>query len=213
MKKELVLIFFSILIINQVNAAYIEGTIFKDFDGNGVLEKETISNVNLSLFNIEKFEEIIITTNENGYYKFDLQRGSYIITQKLNNDEIFTYPEFGFYHIIINDNEIFNEKNFGKFKLGKISGYVFNSNNEKLANIRVSLSNNFSYLTNLGGYYEFTNLEAGNYTISINENKIDVVINSGIIVENNNFILTNYIQEENIIEEESWFQKLIKRLI
>ena len=121
-----------------------------------------------------------------------------MVMQKLIPGEIFTYPNFGFYYITINENEIVNNNNFGNFKLGNISGYVKNKNNEPLVNIKVILSNNFSFLTNKEGYYEFKDLDAGTYNILVEEQVVnDIIINSGSAYEYN-FVL----DKENIIVEE-----------
>ena len=212
MKKEFLFILISLALVSYANAATISGNVFDDFNGDSILANETEINATLIIFDINTFSESLINSDENGYYKFDVKPGSYMVMQKLNANEIFTYPEFGFYHIVVNsEDETFNDNNFGNFKLGKISGYVYDLNNVPILNMQVNLSNNFTYLTDKSGYYEFTNLDPGNYGIMVQDKVInDLIINSGANLDNNfNVDYKPVIEVKEEKENGSWITGLI----
>lgn len=213
MKRGLLIILISLALVSYANAAMISGNVFNDFNGDSILANETKINATLIIFDIATFKETAVNSDEHGYYEFNVKPGSYMVMQKLNQNEMFTYPEFGFHHIIVNnEDETFNEKDFGNFKLGKISGYVYDLNNIPILNTQVNLSNNFTYLTDKLGYYEFTNLDPGNYGIRVQDKVInDLVINSGTYLEHN--FNVDYKPVIEVKEEDSsWITGLIELL-
>ena len=211
MGKGVIIILLILIFVSYVDASTISGKIYNDFNGDSIIENENLTNANIILFDIDNFNEINLESN--GYYEFNVDPGSYIVSVKLNNS-ITTYPEFGFYHVVINDNEIVNDKDFGNFKLGKISGYVYYNSNP-ISDVQVKLSNNFTYLTNDQGYYEFNTLNPENYNVTLFDKVIEnVLMNSASNSENNNFNL-DYIpvNEVNKVEEDnSWLDKLYQNL-
>ncbi len=200
MKKSVLILFFILVCIFGVDASILQGNVYNN---------ETKINSTLSLFNVDSLNEVLINA-ENGEYKYDISPGTYILTQKLNDNEIPSYPQFGFYHLVVKDNDVLNN-DFGIFKLGKIYGYVQDENGNKLSKIKIILSNNFTYLTDDSGYYDFSNLEYGTYKISIGENSKDIEITSGKIVENN-FTLKEYVQEIPQEEKISWLDRLYRKI-
>jgi len=211
MKKRVLLLLFTFMLIGYVDAAVISGGIYEDYYGNGVLSNKTM-NSTINLFNVDTFENIIFNAGQ-GSYEFNVDKGSYMVFLNLNNNEIITYPGFGFHHVIIEDNsQIINNKDFGEFTLGKISGYVYDKNDNILSNVKVSLSNNFTYLTNEQGYYEFSNLDPGTYTINIEDNSInDILITSGMISANNSFNI-DVVENKDNSKDDSWLDKVYREL-
>ena len=199
------------MLIGYVDAAVISGDTYEDYYGNGVLGNKTM-NSTINLFNVDTFENIIFNAGQ-GSYEFNVDKGSYMVFLNLNNNEITTYPGFSFHHVIIEDNsQIINNKDFGKFTLGKISGYVYDKNDNILSNVKVSLSNNFTYLTNEQGYYEFSNLDPGTYTINIEDNSInDILITSGMISANNSFNI-DVVENKDNSKDDSWLDKVYREL-
>ncbi|MEK6932203.1 MAG: carboxypeptidase-like regulatory domain-containing protein [Nanoarchaeota archaeon] len=211
MKKGVIITLLILIFVSYVNATTISGNIYDDLNGDSSIENENLTNANIILFDINNFNELNFEAN--GHYEFNVNPGSYIVSVKLNNS-IVTYPEFGFYHVIINDNEIIDNKNFGNFKLGKISGYVYYNSNP-ISGVRVKLSNNFTYLTNNQGYYEFNSLNPGDYNITLfNKNIKNVIVNSASSSENNNFNI-DYIPNNDVNEVEenvSWLNRIYQNL-
>ena len=183
MKKELLIAIFILFNSSFANAEIVSGDIYEDFNGNGILSNETKGSLTISVFNINNLNEE--TFYFNNYYELNLEKGNYIITAIPGDNEAITYPDLGFYYITINGENL-NGKDFGKFTLGKIFGYVYDLNNNPLQKVYVNLSNNFTYLTNSKGYYEFNNLEHENYEIKV-EDKIvnNILVNSGTIFSYN----------------------------
>src|SRR3989344_7676234 len=109
MKKRVMLLLFMFVLIGYVDAAVISGNVYEDYHGNGILSNKTM-NSTINLFNVDTFENIIFNADQ-GSYEFNVDKGSYMVFLNLNNNEITTYPGFGFHHVIIEDNsQIINNK-------------------------------------------------------------------------------------------------------
>lgn len=183
MSKGGLIILFILVFAYSVESAIISGNIYEDFNGDTLLSNETNGNITISVFNINTLNEKTFYFNED--YELNLEKGNYIITAIPNDNEVIIYPELGFYYIGLDDEDL-NGKDFGKFVLGKIYGYVYDLNNNPLQNVYANLSNNFTYLTNSKGYYEFNGLENGNYEIKVEDKIIkDILVNSGTTINHN----------------------------
>lgn len=139
-------------------------TIYIDVNDNGQLDSNEAST----------------TTGLFGFYQFNnLPAGNYIVREVLKPVWLKTYPKSGKYLVTLGNNQIVLAKDFGNFKLGLISGIVFedkNGNGRKdgketdLANWTISLKkpdgSTITSTTNDSGNYSFTGLGPGKYTVT-----------------------------------------------
>ncbi len=216
MKKGVILTLFILIFIYSIDASIISGKIYEDFNGNSLIENETAQqNITMILFNIDDYKIININTNNEGYYEFNVNPGKYILSQKLSDEEMFTYPEFGFYYITIDDDKNFIDNNFGVFKLGKIYGKIYDESGTPLYHAKVTLSNGYSYLTDKDGYYKFKYLESGTYTLSIEDKSKEVIINSKTVIEQD-FNVAKITEDTKIeevsIKEDLWLDRVYASL-
>ena len=127
----------------------------RDSGGNG------ISDVTVSL---SGHATNTYTTSANGYYEFtNLAPGNYTVTANRSGSS-FTPSEFTYSPL--NSNQY--NKNFTAFiGIYSINGYVRDSGRNGISGIPVSLLGHATILTStlINGYYEFTNLSSGNYTV------------------------------------------------
>ena len=84
MKKRILLLLFTFMLIGYVDAAVISGGIYEDYYGNGVLSNKTM-NSTINLFNVDTFENIIFNAGQ-GSYEFNVDKGSYMVFLNLNNN-------------------------------------------------------------------------------------------------------------------------------
>ncbi|MFC1566743.1 carboxypeptidase regulatory-like domain-containing protein [bacterium] len=102
-------------------------------------------------------------TDSNGYYEFNnILRGNYVISP--NHNKYAFSPVTKSYTQLVNDKV---NQNFTGTVLYKISGYLTNSIGTTIAGAIVSLSGQtvVTCTTDSNGYYEFTGLARGSYTL------------------------------------------------
>ncbi|MBM4165338.1 MAG: T9SS type A sorting domain-containing protein [Ignavibacteria bacterium] len=162
----------------NVTLGSISGTLFNDTDGDGTKDG---NEVGLQDWKIKltgaKTDSVI--TDANGYYIFtNITSGGYIVTEELQNGWTQTLPaNAGNYTLNLASGENATGKDFGNFQNGTISGMKFldiNGNGTKDENdgglsgwkIKISGAKADSTTTDANGNYAFTNLLAGNYTVS-----------------------------------------------
>ncbi|MCX8056085.1 MAG: SpaA isopeptide-forming pilin-related protein [Ignavibacteria bacterium] len=192
----------------------ISGTVFFDLNGNGVLDSSEFGLPNVKVYLYAGSILIDSTfTSEVGFYKFsNLNAGNYSVKVVDPDLLILTNPPNPkSVSLASGENKI--NINFG-YKCGqqlaKISGYVFvdaNKNGVKdsgegpLANVTIKLYDKDGVIigtttTNSSGYYEFSGLIPGIYTIeeidpenyrSTTPNFINLSLSSGQNSQNNNF--------------------------
>jgi hypothetical protein len=162
-------------------------------------------------------------TDATGAYSFeDLELGDYKVCEVLQSGWTQTFPNIGNNNsspstadegqkcqtvIIDKSDDNSNTRNIGNFKLGKISGYKFEDVNGNGAwdngepalsgwTINLGGSGNASDVTDTSGFYEFTGLTAGTYSLTENTqtgwtqkttNPANVGVISGTDSQNNNF--------------------------
>ncbi len=156
----------------------ISGQKFNDVNGNGVKDggESALQNWKIRLSGA-KVDSVV--TDASGNYSFNgLTVGNYNVSEDNQSGWLQTLPAGGgTYSISVQSGTNSTARNFGNFQYGIISGMKFgdaNSNGVKdvgevgLANwkIKISGAKNDSVLTDGSGNYTFTNLTAGNYTVS-----------------------------------------------
>ncbi len=147
-------------------------------------------------------------TDSNGYYEFtNLGPGTYTVTEVQKTGWIQTYAPTG--DIVITSGANITDVNFGNYKYGKISGYKYedkdgdgnldDSGNTKQDGWTICLDANTCVVTGAGdwprGYYEFTGLMPGTYTLTEvlpdgwtqTHAPNPVIVRSGTNSDNNNF--------------------------
>ncbi|MFA6512027.1 MAG: SdrD B-like domain-containing protein [Patescibacteria group bacterium] len=126
-------------------------------------------------------------TDEDGEYSFnDLGPGTYFITEVQQDGWQQTAPASGYHQVQLTSGANITDKDFGNFQLGRISGYKYDTQEnwlngweiclmpvvgqqDDLALTSISESEDNCVITGSGewpdGYYEFTDLFAGMYTV------------------------------------------------
>jgi len=162
----------------------ISGFKFEDMNENGVWDdgESALGGWSITLTGPNG---IIITTTTSsdpdnlGYYEFtNLLPGDYTVSETMPLPDGWkeTCPVSGSYAIPISSGTDAYDNNFGNFCLGQISGYKFEDvkgDGTDLAPVegwQITLTypdgSTKTISTNAGGYYEFTGLDAGDYTVS-----------------------------------------------
>ncbi|MDD5039944.1 MAG: SdrD B-like domain-containing protein [Patescibacteria group bacterium] len=180
---------------------------YNDVNGNGQLDAE---DQPLDGWQICYSVNDCVTTGDGawdaGYYEFtDLPAATYTLYETLIPGWIMTYPVASHTVNLANNGNL--HLDFFNFQLGKIWGYKFNDmngnsswDNGELAlggwTIALGGASSNSAVTAPNGYYEFTGLTAGTYSLSevqqdgwvqTTANPANVTITSGKVSENNNF--------------------------
>ncbi|MFA5051679.1 MAG: SdrD B-like domain-containing protein [Patescibacteria group bacterium] len=151
-------------------------------------------------------------TGENGCYTYtDIGPGTYDVTEDTTDTAwIQTYPQAGSYHFSAESGQD-QTFNFGNYELGTISGYKYNDVNQNgiwddgepgLSGWTITLGGDgsASAVTDENGYYAFTDLLAGTYSLSetmqdgwiMTQSPADVEIYSGVDSTHNDFGNFNY---------------------
>ena len=192
----------------------ISGTVFFDVDGDGVFDSDEfgLPNVKVYLYSGSILIDSTLT-DASGYYKFaNLNAGNYSVKVIDPYLLVLTTPPNP-RPVSLTSGENKSNINFG-YKCGQqlatISGYVYvdaNKNGVKdagetpLANVTIKLYDENGAIintitTNASGYYEFSGLIPGNYTVeeidpdlyrSTTPNYINITLSSGQHSQNNNF--------------------------
>jgi hypothetical protein len=156
----------------------VSGRKFHDVNGNGAYE-EGEGFLSGWKIKISGTKNDSTTTDENGNYTFvNLLAGSYTISEQTQSGWMQTFPVSPeTYSLSVTSGVNHAQKDFGNFQYGSISGNVFldmNGNSSKdegesgLQNWSISISGpvTTSSTTDENGNYTFTNLLAGDYTVS-----------------------------------------------
>jgi hypothetical protein len=160
----------------------ISGYKFEDVNGNGVRDEgdNSLNSWTINLFNGQSASTTL--TDGSGYYEFTgLLTGEYTVSETNQEGWVQTKPSpTSTYSITVVSGTNSGPNDFGNFRPGKISGYKFNDVNGNgiqdegdlmLGNWTIRLFNGQSTstaTTGENGYYEFTGLPAGAYTVSEN---------------------------------------------
>ena len=163
--------------------AYVEGNVFMDYNRNNSVDagENGITQVPVRL--IGGAIDLVAYTAPDGSYSFGpVPAGSYEITllDGVWDGEIYEVSEFDgnlneTVSVLLSDGTTTANINFGYEKYGSISGYIFNDIDEDALvdageagyqSAVVSL-NGSETLTDANGYYEFRNLQEGEYTITV----------------------------------------------
>jgi uncharacterized protein (DUF2141 family) len=156
----------------------IAGTLFLDTDGDSIKDvgESGLQNWKIKITGA-KIDSM--NTDANGNYAFtNLQAGGYLVSLEQQNGYLQTLPsnQSGYNLILVAGQNVTNI-DFGNFQYGSISGMKFNDangNGTKDLNdagisgwkIKISGAKTDSTTTDESGNYSFTNLKAGNYTVS-----------------------------------------------
>ncbi|MBM4166669.1 MAG: T9SS type A sorting domain-containing protein [Ignavibacteria bacterium] len=154
------------------------GTLFLDTDGDSIKDvgESGLQNWKIKITGA-KIDSM--NTDANGYYSFiNLQPGGYLVSLEQQNGYVQTLPsnQSG-YNLTLAAGQYVTGVDFGNFQYGSISGMKFNDvngNGTKDSNdvgisgwkIKISGAKTDSTTTDGSGNYSFTNLKAGNYTVS-----------------------------------------------
>ncbi|WP_293076587.1 S8 family serine peptidase, partial [Okeania sp. SIO3B5] len=172
----------------------ISGYSWNDLDGDGIKDEneEGLEGWTIYIDDNENGElddgEISTVTDAEGYYEFDeLDAGTYVIAQELQDGWEQTYPGSPSTHTVeLEEGEDLEDINFGNQEIlpGSISGYSWNDLNEDgirdeseegLEGWTIYIDDNengeldegeISTVTDAEGYYEFNELDAGTYVIA-----------------------------------------------
>ncbi|HVZ76115.1 MAG TPA: SdrD B-like domain-containing protein [Candidatus Paceibacterota bacterium] len=165
----------------------IRGTTFEDWDGDGssfeTRWEVAVPNVTVYLDTNNNGHwdtgELTTVSDKHGIYSFlGLAAGTYHVREIVPTGSIETYPSSGVYTFALAAGQIARNKDFGTFKLGSISGTVYNDKNKNghkdkgeagLAGWTVKLKGPYGTVTtttDANGNYSFTGLKVGKYTLS-----------------------------------------------
>lgn len=162
---------------NWQKTGRITGMKFEDKNGNGVRNQGEFGlddwkiyldlNGNSQYDNGEPYDW---TDNDGDYSITNVMPGTYTVREVQQNGWIQTAPQGGSYTVTVGVNQTVSGKDFGNFKLGKIWGYKYDTSEHKLDGWTICLNGETCVVTGAGqwplGYYEFTGLTAGNYTVT-----------------------------------------------
>jgi len=200
-----------ITFINWQNPSSVSGSKFDDTNGNGTWDNNEpgLAGWTICLNGANETDEPNCTTTDaNGDYSFGpLTPGDYHIWEVNQPGWQQTYPVGNLHAVTLGVNANVTDKDFGNFKLGKISGYKYNDLNgdgdwdqgePALSGWDIQLSGDAAAVdtTDANGFYEFSNLGAGDYGlqevqqpgwIQTSANPSDVHVVSGTNSQDNNF--------------------------
>ncbi|MBI3193807.1 MAG: S8 family serine peptidase, partial [Ignavibacteriae bacterium] len=151
----------------------VQGSMFEDIDGNGTKQpgEPGLENWKAKLGSLSALSDV------DGNFMFStVDAGSYTLSESLHTGWVKTTPT-GNYSVSLNWGETKSGYTFGVFKVGSISGTLFqdynadgiqDSNETGLANRKIKMTGptSASVFTDSNGNYSFTNLSAGIYAIS-----------------------------------------------
>ncbi len=166
----------------------ISGIVFEDINGNSIQDGNEVGVQNIKVkLSGAKVDSVI--TNASGNYSFiSLLSGNYSIAIELPNNSEQTFPQSQV-SILIQSGETSFQK-FGIFKLGFVSGNVFNdlngnqtkdANEIGISNAKiVALNNNINDTssTDANGNFIISNLRSGNLSINVFAVSNSNIINS-----------------------------------
>ncbi|MEK7569897.1 MAG: SpaA isopeptide-forming pilin-related protein [Patescibacteria group bacterium] len=178
--------------VNKQKSSGISGKKFEDENGNGVRNNGDDGmddwKIYLDLNNNDQWDngEPYDWTDNNGYYSFsNLNAGTYTVREVQQNGWLQTAPQGGEWTIQLAVNQEVSGKDFGNFQLGKIWGYKYedkdgdgnvDQSDVKKDGWTICLNGPLQKCVVTGentqdhnwpdGYYEFTGLTAGNYTVT-----------------------------------------------
>lgn len=153
---------------NTRDTGTIDGYKFNDLNGNQTWDQGEPA---IAGWTIQLSNGASALTDANGHYQFNLvPTGTYTVNELQQNGWMNSTP------LSVSNVEVGTNKtttiNFGNFKLTKISGYKYqdSTNGPKLPNWQICLSggnleNDRCTSTNQNGYYEFTGVYPGTYTM------------------------------------------------
>ncbi|MBS4028761.1 MAG: T9SS type A sorting domain-containing protein [Ignavibacteriales bacterium] len=161
----------------NIQLGSIAGSVFGDVDGDTIKDggENGLSGWKVKISGPETDSLI---TDGSGNYLFDaLPAGSYTLSLEIQTGWKQTLPSALSVTVQVNSGQSVTGKDFGVFQYASISGMKFrdgNGNGVKDGNdagiqgwkIRITGAKNDSTLTNAEGNYTFSNLIAGNYTVS-----------------------------------------------
>ncbi len=185
----------------------ISGYKWDDLNGNGAWDQgePTISGWGMTLSNGQQQWNTL--TDQSGYYEFNsLTAGTYSVTEETRAGWTAKTPTT-ISNIVVTSGVNSQNNNFGNFQLGSISGYKFNDLNGNgtwdqgeptLSGWTIQLSGDAAAadITNDNGFYEFTGLDSGTYSVQevqqagwtqTTQNPADINVTSGTSSLNNNF--------------------------
>ena len=158
----------------------ISGTKFNDANDNGAKDggETGLANWTIQLTIASPPSVISTTTDVNGNYSFpNLQPGTYLVDEVQQAGWTETFPVSPTYTIVMRSGLDTTGIDFGNFQGAQISGNVFEDVNGDTVKeggepglaawrVRLSGTKTDSTLTDGSGNYSFTNLIAGNYTVT-----------------------------------------------
>jgi Bacterial Ig domain/Cadherin-like domain/CARDB/FG-GAP-like repeat/SdrD B-like domain len=180
--------------ITVTRLSALTGKVFDDKEGDGFFVGDSgLGGITLYLDanhngRLDDGETTAIT-NGQGHYRFaKLAPGSYEIREVLPDGFILTAPKAGSYYVSLASGQTVANNDFGNFKLGKVSGVVFNDRNGDgvpsssnghsgdggLANRSIFLDANGNGVrdegemetqSNSNGIFQFTDVMPGNYQL------------------------------------------------
>ncbi|MEK7639611.1 MAG: SdrD B-like domain-containing protein [Patescibacteria group bacterium] len=148
---------------NWQKPSYITGQKFEDHNGTGT--KKDAGDQGLANWEICIGAQNCTLTDVNGNYSFGpLASGTYTVTETQQTGWTQTAPKST--HVVtLGINQTVVDKDFGNFQLGKIWGYKYDTLDNPLDDWKICLNADNCEWTDGNGFYEFTDLEAGDYTV------------------------------------------------
>lgn len=177
-------------ITNHALPAEIQGTKFEDMNGNGIKDQDELGLEDWTIHITDggQFSDSAVTGSDGSYSFTDLAAGMYSLFEDLIPGWAQTTPDPA--PIVLGNGQTITDVDFGNFKLGKISGYKFDDENNNgvwdwndlnqngiwdlgegeppmnkwTINLNGPINN--SAVTDDTGYYTFEDLTAGTYSVS-----------------------------------------------
>jgi len=195
--------------------AIISGTIYNDFNGNGIINSEDMPLQGWRVYLSGAFMDSTVTDSAGWYSFINLNTGTYYVREMVKPEWYKTSPAVPRYTVeIATSGSTVTEKDFCNFKYAKVSGEVFadsngnefrDPNENGIANWKLYLSQGLqkvdSVLTNEQGTFLFHSVRSGIFILSsqTKQNYIQTypdspgtyifTSTSGFIDDNNNFAI------------------------
>ncbi len=192
--------------------AKVSGYYFEDVNNNGLNDdNKPLANKEVTL---KGTTDIKTTTDQNGYYSFEnINPGKYTIEFTKDTDQYYSdkvsIDDKGKIDINLLSNENLENQNAAVYKLGSISGNIYedvngdklDNDNKDLSNLKVSLydTNNNEIKTtstDQSGNYNFTDVIPGTYEIRIENTMVSVIGGDSLLTKNNTIENVNLKSEE-----------------
>lgn len=157
----------------------IAGTKFNDINMNGEKDAGEPAIANWKIYITGDVLDSLLTNSSGNFTFSNLIAGNYTIHEEMKSGWVQTFPTTGTHIISLDWGANVTSKDFGNFRLGSISGFKFedvngnniwDTNEPALQGWTININGPLygSSVTNMEGYYEFSGLTFGSYSITEN---------------------------------------------